>query len=146
MDHISIDYSKATPDEIAEIYVKFREAKSQLAKRDAVLAQNMKEAEQAMLAYMAKTNTESFRANGITVSRTTKQLISCADWSTFQDWLIDRIDNAASMDEAKAVFGYLQKRLSTTEIKHYMEEHEGAIPPAVSVLPEYGVSVTVRRT
>lgn len=144
----SFDWTTLSPKELAEHYLKFREAKSQYEEQVNYCKAVMEEIQAAILEYMQATGTESFRVDGVaTVTRTTKTNVSCADWNTLFTWMLDRAEELRSQgSDPTQVFAFLQKRVSSTAVKEFMEmDANNAPPPAVNVMPEYGVSVRISK-
>lgn len=142
------DWTQCSPKELAESYLSFRGAKAEFEAKAAECKQTMDAIEQAMLAHLNETNTDSFKVAGLaTVTKTVKTNVSCADWPTFFNWLLARAESLKAQGKDPAqIFTFLQKRVSSTTIKEYMDEvDDHTPPPAVNVMPELGVSVRVSK-
>lgn len=73
---------------------------------------------------------ESVRTAHGTFFKTEEITPTAADWDAFYKWI-------AKTDG----FEFLEKRIKRTEIKKYMEDHDGTPPPGISTLREYVVNV-----
>ncbi|ETD67178.1 hypothetical protein V757_11660 [Pelistega indica] len=136
------DWSTCSPDTLAASYMQFRQAKSGFDAKSAECKQVMNEIEQAMLKHMQASGTSSFKVDGVaTVTRTVRNNVSCADWSMFFSWLLDRAKTIADAGgDPTQIFSFLQKRVSSTEVEAFMQESDTP-PPFINVLPEYSLSV-----
>ncbi len=90
--------------------------------------QNMLKA--MLLDHLNQTNSKSVATDYGTAYRTEKIKPSAADWGAVQAWIVEH-----------DAWDLMEKRLKSTFIKSYMDEHDGAIPPGVNVHREYEVSV-----
>lgn len=145
MEYEKIDWSDASPEELALAYKKFRDTKRELENKAKVASQHMADIEVAMLAYMDDTGTDSFRTPVATISKTIKEDISVADWDIFLPWLYDQAkEREANGKNPLDLFSFFQKRVAVNEVRHFMEVNDGHVPPAVNVFPKYSVSVRSR--
>jgi hypothetical protein len=101
-------------------------------KEDLVLEESQKKLDQFILSILNANGASSIATEHGTAIRSLKLKPSAADWNAIWEWM--KANDAAEL---------LERRLKTTFIKEYMEEHDGAIPPGINVLREY--EVTVRR-
>lgn len=141
------DWTTQSPNVLAEKYMEYRDARQSLTAQADECGRVLKEIGDAMLAHMQETGADSYRVPGVaTVSRTTRTNVSCSDWDTFFNWLLDRANTyAAEGKDPTTVFSFLQKRLSSTEVKDFMDANDNVPPPATNVMPEYAVSVRINR-
>lgn len=117
-------------NQIVRVYIKMRDALA--VKRRAFedeerdIKSQMKVLENAMLNHLNTTKLESARTAAGTVYRTEEVIPSGSDWDAFYAWI-------AKNNEFEA----LERRIKRTFIKDYMEQHEGRLPPGVSVHREF---------
>ena len=118
-------------------------AKAEFDKRDTLLAVQLERIESDLLRRYEEQGTTQIKVAGIgTASRTTKTLVTCADWSVFYAWLFKEAKRkeAAGQDPLET-YSFFQKRLTQDTVSGYMELHEGNVPPAVNVAKQYAISV-----
>jgi hypothetical protein len=64
------------------------------------------------------------------------------DWQLTRRWLFDQMKAREAVGEDPLdVFGYLHKRMSGDVVQTYIETHNGAVPPGVSVFAERTVII-----
>jgi hypothetical protein len=120
--------------QVTKAYVNIRDARSQLRKEyeanddELKIAQTKLEA--LMLKHLNEHGMESVRTEAGTFYRQEEIIPTCADWNALYDWI--REHNA---------FDALERRVKKTFVKDFLEEHEGMLPPGISVLREYQVRV-----
>lgn len=126
---VTIDLNK-----VARAYIKLRnkraELKSAFDEQDAGLKEKQAQLEAAMLQHFNANNVESVRTTAGTIYRQIDVKPSCQDWQAFYGWVKDHDG-----------FDFLEQRLKKATIKQFMEVHDGALPPGVSVHQEYVVRV-----
>ena len=119
---------------LARAYVKLRDARAEVKKTfeatDNDLKAKMAMIESEMLRQLQTNNIESIKTEAGTFYRQEELTPSGSDWGAFYDWV--RAENA---------FDFLEKRIKKGSIKEYMEQHEGQLPPGVSVFKEWVVRV-----
>ncbi len=124
-------------DKVAQTYVKIRDARSALKKQyeveDLKLKSQLEILDGFLLGALQNLGAESVRTKYGTVFRSIDTKASCQDWNAFYAWIA----------ENKA-FDALERRVKQSFIATYMEGNKGGLPPGVSVLKEY--AVTVRRS
>lgn len=87
-----------------------------------------------MLDILNRTGAKSLSTVHGTVYRTEKVKPSAADWAAVYAWIAEKPER----------FELLEKRLKSTFVKEYMDDHDGVLPPGVNVHREF--EVAVRRT
>ncbi|MGF6599773.1 hypothetical protein P3T23_004507 [Paraburkholderia sp. GAS448] len=142
-----ISWQQATDDELVRAHLmcgrRDDELKEQLRRLKAV----EEGIEREMLARMNRRQQDGFRTGAATVSRTKVNTISCAaeGWPKFYRWLLAE---AVRLEKARAdptqVFAYLHRRVTKEAVESYMAANDGRVPPAINVMPAYGVSVRRR--
>lgn len=123
-------------EKLVKTYVKIRDARSALKQtfehEDKKLRDQLETLENFMLATMNSTGIESFKTGAGTAYRTETMVPTGSDWTAFYNWV--RENNA---------FDFIFRRIKADAVKDYMDQHDGQVPPGVSVYSKYGV--TVRR-
>lgn len=124
-------------NKITKAYVALREARSTLKKKfeeeDNVLKAKLELLEGQMLKHLNDTGTDSVKTPSGTFYKQEEITPRADDWDAFYKWV-------AKND----AFEFLEKRITKTAVKTYMETNKGKIPPGVSVFREF--VVRVRRT
>lgn len=119
---------------VTTAYLNIRQARSDLRKRfdeeDGQLKESMTKLETIMLQQLNDSGAQSMRTDSGTFYKTEKIKPSASDWEAFYDWI--------AKEDA---FDALERRIKAVFIKEYMEEHDGELPPGVSVHREYQVNV-----
>lgn len=119
---------------LTKAYIKMRDArqtlKRQFDEEDQKLKGKMERLEGEMLKFLQDNNTDSVKTTSGTFYRQEEVTPTGSDWDAFYTWV-------AKND----AFDALERRIKKTFVKEYMETHDGAIPPGVSVYREYVVRV-----
>lgn len=103
----------------------------QYEEQDAKLKEDLKQVEQVLLDVCNTINADSIKTSLGTVMRKLNERYYCNDWDNFKKFVLD--------NEALDLF---EKRIHQGNIKQFMSETEGdGLPPGVSVMREYGISV-----
>ncbi|MDR3427794.1 hypothetical protein [Silvimonas sp.] len=97
---------------------------------DEKLKAQLKTVDAALLAELNSSNAKSMRTESGTFYWQEKITPSAADWDTFYGWVAKTNS-----------FDALERRIKTTFISQYMEEHAGELPPGVDVYREREVRV-----
>lgn len=127
-----------TLDVLAKIYVKMREKLSQLT-RDYEAAEAEIKLQQAEVAAAMKDRLQALGAKSagttygtVTLKTTTRYYFT--DWEAAHQFIID--NNAPYL---------LEKRVSQSMMKEFLETNPGVVPPALNTMSELTVSVTKPR-
>lgn len=119
---------------LTHTYIKIREARSKLKKeweaQDAELKEKLERLEGEMLRFLHDTQQESARTASGTFYKQEEITPTGSDWDALYRWIVQH-----------DAFDALDKRIKKTFVKTYMDEHDGAIPPGISVFREYVVRV-----
>jgi hypothetical protein len=125
---------EVTHDKLVKTYVKIRDArhvlKSEYERQDHQLKQQLETLEVFMLGLMNTSGIDSFRTSAGTVYKQETIIPQASDWSAFYKWV--RETNG---------FDFLFKRIKADAIKDYMEQHDGEVPPGVSIYGKFEVRV-----
>lgn len=121
-------------DRLAKAYIALREARSALKaefeEKYKTLGAKQERLEAEMLKFLQENNSDSVKTSNGTIYRQEELTPSGSDWEVFYNWVAE--------NEA---FDALERRIKKTFVKEYMEAHDGAPPPGVSVYREYVVRV-----
>lgn len=121
-------------NKITKVYVSIRDARSELKKRfdeeDKKLKEKLGLLEAELLKFLQANTTNSVKTDFGTVFRQEDMTPSASDWEAIYRWI-----------QENEAFDMLERRIKKTFIKEYMDAHDGAIPPGVSVYREYAVRV-----
>lgn len=97
---------------------------------DAALEADQDKLDTLMLSILNEQGASSIKTDFGTAIRTEKLKPSAADWNAIWTWMKE--NDAPDL---------VERRLKTTFIKQYMDEHENRLPPGINVHREYEVSV-----
>jgi hypothetical protein len=146
-DSNAIHWPQATDNELTRAYRVLTAHEEKLNRNLKRIKATKGEIETEMLARMNRRKSEGFKTADATVTRSKTVLVSCASegWPKFYHWLLDE---AARLEKAQAdptqVFAYLHKRVTKETVQAYMAANDGHVPPAITILSEYAVSVRRR--
>lgn len=119
---------------LAKAYVKLRDAKQEIMRvaedEASKLEAKMELIEAEMLKFMNTNKMSSIATTAGTFYKELDVKPSCSDWTAFYEWI-----------KENDTFEFLEKRVTKTQIKQYMEMNEDELPPGISVHKEYKVRV-----
>lgn len=128
--------SDITVDRAVKTYVRIRDEKDRLTReyneKEAGLKAQLEQLELFFAAKAEENGVDGFKTQFGTVFKEEKLTASCADWELFGNWIIEH--NEIEM---------LERRVKHATVKQYMADHEGGLPPGVSVFRE--AKMRVRR-
>lgn len=127
--------SNVNAEEVVEAYLAIRSEREKILReyeaQDAKLKEDLAKLEAVLLDVCNTINADSIRTSRGTVMRKMNERFFCQDWENFRKFVID--------NEALEL---LEKRIHQGNFKTYMSENESdGLPPGVSVMREYGISV-----
>lgn len=126
--------TKIDPEQLARVYIKIRNAKAAATaayeRQDADFKAKLKLIETTLLGFLQENNVTSVRTNDGTFYKEESIIPTGADWGAFYEWV-----------KENDAFDFLERRIKKTEVKTYMDTHDGHVPPGVSVFREYVVRV-----
>jgi hypothetical protein len=124
-------------DKVAETYVKIRDARAALKKQyeaeDNALKDQLATLDGFLLETMQSLGAESVRTKHGTVYLSVSVKPNCGDWNALYAWITEN-----------DAFDVLERRVKKSFIVDYMKENKDELPPGISVLHEY--TVTIRRS
>jgi len=126
--------AKLDVNRLTRAFVHMRDArlklKSHFEKQDRAIKAKQAVIEAAMLDFLNTHNLDSAPTEAGTFYRQKETTPTGSDWDAFYKWV-----------KEQDAFDFLERRIKKTAINDYMEEHDGAIPPGVSVFTEFVVRV-----
>ena len=121
-------------DKLAKVYRKMRDQISELTKEYDTQVELLKaqqdEIKNAMKEQMQALGVTSVRTDQGTVVLSVKTRYSTDDWDSFKKFVIEH--------EALDLF---EKRIAQTNMKQFLDENPGIVPPGLNSNSEYDVSV-----
>lgn len=115
---------------LVRAYIKLRDARAALKQtfdaEDKALKANQDRLEAAMLQILHTANAESIATEAGTFYRQEEITPRGDDWDALYKWISD--NNA---------FEALERRIKKTFVREFMDVHDGALPPGVSVYREF---------
>jgi len=121
-------------DRLAKVYRKIRDQISTLTKeydtQVEVLKAQQEEIKNAMKDQMQALGVTSVRTPQGTVVLSVKTRYSTADWDSFKKFVVEH--------DAIDLF---EKRIAQTNMKQFLEENPGVVPPGLNSNAEYDISV-----
>jgi len=122
-------------EEVVKAYLAIRSERERLLReyeaQDAKLKEDLKKIESVLLDVCNTINADSIKTSLGTVMRKLNERYFCNDWDNFKEFVLDH--------EALDLF---EKRIHQSNFKQFMEEHDGdGLPPGVSVMREFGITV-----
>lgn len=121
-------------DKLAKVYRKMRDQISELTKeydtQVEILKAQQDEIKNAMKEQMQALGVTSVRTDQGTVVLSVKTRYSTADWDSFKKFVIEH--------EALDLF---EKRIAQTNMKQFLDENPGVVPPGLNSNSEYDISV-----
>jgi hypothetical protein len=122
-------------DELVEAYLVIRSQRDKLLREyeaaDLAFKEDMAKLEARMLEMCNAVNADSIRTQHGTVMRKLNERFFCQDWENFYKFVLDN-----------KIPHLLERRIHQGNFKEFISDHENdGLPPGVSVMREYGVSV-----
>lgn len=121
-------------ERLVRTYVKINDArkdlKSKFTEEDNKLKAQLETVQVELLRVLNESNSNSIRTDAGTFYAQEDITPTGSDWDLFYHWV-------AKND----TFDFLERRIKKASVKEYMESHEGAPPPGVSVYRERVVRV-----
>ncbi len=121
---------EATPDKLARIYIKMREAIKEKEEEIKEIKAQQDKINQKLLDLCEEQNIDSLRTPSGTISRRVYTNYWPSDWDKMYDFIKDQ--------DAMHLF---EKRLHNGNIKEFLEANPDVSPPGLQVNRKYSVSV-----
>ena len=123
-------------DRLVKIRIKMRDAKTAMKKAFELEYDKITQQEDVIDAEFKRMcqeeGTTGFKTEFGTVSLVETLKTSCADWTAFKEFLAD-----------EDPLNWLTNSIKSAAVKDYMKDHEGMLPPGVSIFKE--LTARVRR-
>jgi hypothetical protein len=123
-------------EKLVKVYIKMRDKHTELLhtfqEQENALKEKMAKVKTALLDHCKEHNVESVRTAEGLFFRTIKQSYWTNDWDSMGKFIVEH-----------QVPELLEKRLHQGNVKQFLAEHPGLLPPGINVDSEY--SVTIRR-
>jgi hypothetical protein len=122
-------------EEVVGAYLNIRAEREKILReyeaKDAKLKEDLAKIEALLLDVCNSINADSIRTSHGTIMRKLNERFFCQDWENFRKFIIEN----ASLE-------LLEKRIHQGNFKQFMADHEAdGLPPGVSVMREYGITV-----
>jgi hypothetical protein len=122
-------------EEVVGAYLNIRAEREKILReyeaKDAKLKEDLAKIEALLLDVCNSINADSIRTSHGTIMRKLNERFFCQDWENFRKFIIDN----ESLE-------LLEKRIHQGNFKQFMADHEAdGLPPGVSVMREYGITV-----
>jgi hypothetical protein len=122
-------------DELVEAYLVIRSQRDKMLREyeaaDLAFKEDMAKLEARMLEMCNAVNADSIKTQHGTVMRKLNERFFCQDWENFYKFVLDN-----------KIPHLLERRIHQGNFKEFISDHENdGLPPGVSVMREYGVSV-----
>ena len=120
-------------DRLAKIYVKIREARRDLAKKDKELEEQLELVAQQILEICKKQGASTMRTTHGTISRRTTKRYWPTDWDSFYKFIKE--NDAMSL---------LFQRINTSNMDQFLEENPDVRPPGLNADVTQTIVITKR--
>lgn len=122
-------------EEVVTAYLNIRSEREKILReyeaKDAKLKEDMSKIEALLLDVCNSISADSIRTSHGTIMRKLNERFFCQDWENFRKFVVE--------NEALEL---LEKRIHQGNFKQFMADHENdGLPPGVSVMREYGITV-----
>lgn len=123
-----------TAAQLAALYIKMRDKRSQLLKayeaEDDAIKLQMATVQEKLLAICEATGASSLKTDAGTVIRSVKSRYWTNDWSAMRDFIKEH-----------DALDLLEQRIHQTNMKTYLAENPDQLPPGLNQISEYVISV-----
>lgn len=121
-------------EKLTEVYLKIKRRREVLSaefrKEDQKLKDQQEKIKRALLEHCKENNVESVRTKAGTFFRSIKQRYWTDDWESMYKFVIEH-----------QVPEFFNKQLNQTNVKQFLEENPGTVPPGLNSDTEYVISV-----
>jgi len=128
--------SNLNAEQLVTVYIKMREKRQQLQREfdeaDGKIKEQQDAVTQALLELCKDMGAEGLRTPAGSVFRTVKTRYWSNDWASMKEFI-----------KENDAFELMEQRVHQTNMKSFLEENPGKVPPGLNVDSKY--SVTVRR-
>ena len=121
-------------EKLTEVYLKIKAKRDKLSaeykEQDGSLKDQQEQIKRALLAHCSENNVESVRTKSGTFFRGVKQRYWTNDWESMYRFIIEN-----------NVPEFFTKQLNQGNVKQFLEENEGVVPPGLNCDSEYVISI-----
>ena len=117
-------------DKLVRIYMKMRAAVQDLDAQIEAIKEQQQSVKNEIKDRMRDTGVKSLRTDHGTVSLMEKTRFYTNDWDSFKKFMVEQ-----------DALDLLEKRISQTNMKLFLEENPGAVPPGLNSDTEFDISV-----
>ena len=117
-------------DKLVRIYMKMRTAMQELDAQIEAIKEQQQSVKNEIKDRMRGTGVKSLRTDHGTVSLMEKTRYYTNDWDSFKKFMVEQ-----------DALDLLEKRISQTNMKLFLEENPGSIPPGLNSDTEFDISV-----
>jgi hypothetical protein len=117
-------------DKLVRIYMKMRAAVQDLDAQIEAIKEQQQSVKNEIKDRMRDTGVKSLRTDHGTVSLMEKTRFYTTDWDSFKKFMVEQ-----------DALDLLEKRISQTNMKLFLEENPGAVPPGLNSDTEFEISV-----
>lgn len=117
-------------DKLVRIYMKMRAAMQDLDAQIEAIKEQQQSVKNEIKDRMRDTGVKSLRTDHGTVSLMEKTRFYTTDWDSFKKFMVEQ-----------DALDLLEKRISQTNMKLFLEENPGAVPPGLNSDTEFDISV-----
>lgn len=117
-------------DKLVRIYMKMRAAVQDLDAQIEAIKEQQQSVKNEIKDRMRDTGVKSLRTDHGTVSLMEKTRYYTNDWDSFKKFMVEQ-----------DALDLLEKRISQTNMKLFLEENPGAVPPGLNSDTEFDISV-----
>lgn len=125
--------TELTAEKLAKVYVKIREARRELKKKDDALEAQLKQVAAELLNICKEQGAATIRTEHGTISRRVTKRYWTNDWESFFKFIKDQ-----------DAFNLVQQRINTTNMQQFLEEHPELYPPGLNADVEQTIVITKR--
>ena len=121
---------KNTPDKLATIYIKMREAIQEKEEEIKKIKAQQEKVTQEMLTLCEEQNIDSLKTPAGTISRRVRTSYWPSDWDKMHEFI-----------KENSAFHLLEKRVHTSNMKEFLEANPDVAPPGLQTNRKYTISV-----
>ncbi len=121
---------KNTPDKLATIYIKMREAIQEKEEEIKKIKVQQEKVTQEMLTLCEEQNIDSLKTPAGTISRRVRTSYWPSDWDKMHGFI-----------KENSAFHLLEKRVHTSNMKEFLEANPDVAPPGLQTNRKYTISV-----
>jgi hypothetical protein len=125
--------SAMNAEKLAEVYVKIREARRELAKRDEELKSQLDTIAEQLLVICKDQGASTIRTPHGTISRRVDKHYWTSDWDSFFRFL-----------KENEAFALMQRRINNSNMEQFLEENPNLHPPGLQADMKQTIVITKR--